>query len=142
MEIGFLLFYSTGQVVYAHQFVNLTGENLTDTSLFDEHLCSLLRDLTGLAIGKYSKVGGSLDFTRCMCLVCFLAVAHIITTVSRRLTEKAVCFRIRIELQRILSNRSCLLPGETYRGTEQPSLPLRLHQRVVGPAHVPSGTQE
>ncbi|XP_028281327.1 protein MMS22-like [Parambassis ranga] len=45
-----------GQVVYAHQFVNLTGENLTDTSLFDEHLCNLLCDLTGLAIGKYSKV--------------------------------------------------------------------------------------
>ncbi|CAN9514129.1 unnamed protein product [Ophioblennius macclurei] len=44
------------QVVYAHQFVNLTGENLTDSSLFDEHLCSLLCDLTGLAIGKYSKV--------------------------------------------------------------------------------------
>uniref|UniRef100_UPI0037E8E846 protein MMS22-like n=1 Tax=Semicossyphus pulcher TaxID=241346 RepID=UPI0037E8E846 len=45
-----------GQVVYAHQFVNLTGENLTDTSLFEEHLCTLLCDLTGLAIGKYSKV--------------------------------------------------------------------------------------
>ncbi|KAM9852296.1 protein MMS22-like [Aulostomus maculatus] len=45
-----------GQVVFAHQFVNLTGENLTDTSLFEEHLCSLLCDLTGLAIGKYSKV--------------------------------------------------------------------------------------
>lgn len=45
-------------MVYAHQFVNLTGENLTDTSLFEEHLCSLLCDLTGLAMGKYSKVGG------------------------------------------------------------------------------------
>ncbi|CAG6016014.1 unnamed protein product [Menidia menidia] len=45
-----------GQVVYAHQFANLTGENLTDTSLFEEHLCSLLCDLTGLAISKYSKV--------------------------------------------------------------------------------------
>uniref|UniRef100_A0AAV2MB92 Protein MMS22-like N-terminal domain-containing protein n=1 Tax=Knipowitschia caucasica TaxID=637954 RepID=A0AAV2MB92_KNICA len=45
-----------GQVVYAHQFVNLTGENLTDASLFEEHLCSLLCDLTGLAMGKYSKV--------------------------------------------------------------------------------------
>ncbi|XP_056299717.1 protein MMS22-like [Pseudoliparis swirei] len=45
-----------GQVVYAHQFVNLTGENLTDTSLFEEHLCSLLCDLTGLAMGKYTKV--------------------------------------------------------------------------------------
>ncbi|XP_061632514.1 protein MMS22-like isoform X1 [Phyllopteryx taeniolatus] len=45
-----------GHVVYAHQFVNLTGENLTDTILFEEHLCSLLCDLTGLAMGKYSKV--------------------------------------------------------------------------------------
>ncbi|XP_033957571.1 protein MMS22-like [Pseudochaenichthys georgianus] len=45
-----------GQVVYAHQFVNLTGENLTDSSLFEEHLCSLLCDLTALAMGKYSKV--------------------------------------------------------------------------------------
>lgn len=44
--------------MYAHQFVNLTGENLTDTSLFEEHLCFLLCDLTGLAMGKYSKVGG------------------------------------------------------------------------------------
>ncbi|CAB1333668.1 unnamed protein product [Coregonus sp. 'balchen'] len=45
-----------GQVVYAHQFVNLTGENLTNNSLFEEHLCNLLSDLTGLAMGKYSKV--------------------------------------------------------------------------------------
>ncbi|XP_072250934.1 protein MMS22-like [Leuresthes tenuis] len=45
-----------GQVVYAHQFVNLTGENLTDTSLFEEHLCSLMCDLIGLALSKYSKV--------------------------------------------------------------------------------------
>lgn len=44
--------------MYAHQFMNLTGENLTDTSLFEEHLCNLLCDLTGLAMGKYSKVGG------------------------------------------------------------------------------------
>ncbi|KAM6967442.1 protein MMS22-like [Aplochiton taeniatus] len=45
-----------GQVVYAHQFVNLTGENLTDASLFEEHLCSLLCDLTGLAMTKFTKV--------------------------------------------------------------------------------------
>uniref|UniRef100_A0A8D3CPY1 Protein MMS22-like n=1 Tax=Scophthalmus maximus TaxID=52904 RepID=A0A8D3CPY1_SCOMX len=57
LEILHLLSYKMqGQVVYAHQFVNLTGENLTDASLFEEHLCSLLCDLTGLAIGKYSKV--------------------------------------------------------------------------------------
>ncbi|XP_036395737.1 protein MMS22-like [Megalops cyprinoides] len=45
-----------GQVVYAHQFVNLTGENLTSASLFEEHLSGLLCDLIGLAINKYSKV--------------------------------------------------------------------------------------
>ncbi|XP_028985753.1 protein MMS22-like isoform X2 [Betta splendens] len=57
LEILYLLGHKLqGQVVYAHQFVNLTGENLTDTSLFEEHLCSLLCDLTGLAMGKYSKV--------------------------------------------------------------------------------------
>lgn len=60
-----LLILSSGQVVYAHKFVDLTGENLTDSSLFDEHLCSLLCDLTGLAMGKYSKVGGSFHLTRC-----------------------------------------------------------------------------
>ncbi|GLD48715.1 protein MMS22-like protein [Lates japonicus] len=57
LEILHLLSHKMqGQVVYAHQFVNLTGENLTDAGLFEEHLCSLLCDLTGLAIGKYSKV--------------------------------------------------------------------------------------
>ncbi|KAG9342752.1 hypothetical protein JZ751_015614 [Albula glossodonta] len=45
-----------GQVVYAHQFVNLTGENLTSVSLFEDHLNGLLCDLIGLAINKYSKV--------------------------------------------------------------------------------------
>ncbi|KAJ7985100.1 hypothetical protein DPEC_G00348570 [Dallia pectoralis] len=45
-----------GQVVYAHQFVNLTGENLTNNSLFEEHLCNLLSDLTSLAMDKYNKV--------------------------------------------------------------------------------------
>ncbi|KAJ8288321.1 hypothetical protein COCON_G00009800 [Conger conger] len=44
------------QVVYAHQFVNLTGENLTSTSLFEDHLNSLLCDLISMAVDKYSKV--------------------------------------------------------------------------------------
>lgn len=39
-------------------------------------------------------------------------------------------------------NESCWFLGEAYRGTEQPSLPLFLYQRVVGPAHAPSGAQE
>ncbi|KAL4657459.1 protein MMS22-like [Arapaima gigas] len=45
-----------GQVVYAQQLVNLTGENLTNVSLFEENLSSLLLDLIGLAMTQYSKV--------------------------------------------------------------------------------------
>ncbi|KAL0984652.1 hypothetical protein UPYG_G00144740 [Umbra pygmaea] len=57
LEILHLLTHKMhGQVVYAHQFVNLTGENLTNNSLFEEHLCNLLSDLTGLAVCRYNKV--------------------------------------------------------------------------------------
>uniref|UniRef100_A0A8C9TJ92 Protein MMS22-like n=1 Tax=Scleropages formosus TaxID=113540 RepID=A0A8C9TJ92_SCLFO len=45
-----------GQVVYAQPLVNLTGENLTNVSLFEEHLGNLLMDLVGLAMTQYSKV--------------------------------------------------------------------------------------
>ncbi|KAI4874982.1 hypothetical protein NFI96_026620 [Prochilodus magdalenae] len=45
-----------GQVVYAHQFVDLTGETLTNVSLFEDHLNNLLCDLISLAMSKYSKV--------------------------------------------------------------------------------------
>uniref|UniRef100_A0A674E847 Protein MMS22-like n=1 Tax=Salmo trutta TaxID=8032 RepID=A0A674E847_SALTR len=55
-ESLFVCLTFAGQVVYAHHFVNLTGENLTNNSLFEEHLCNLLSDLTGMAMGKYSKV--------------------------------------------------------------------------------------
>lgn len=45
-----------GQVVYANHFINLTGENLTSTSLFEKHCGNLLSDLISLAINKYTKV--------------------------------------------------------------------------------------
>uniref|UniRef100_A0A673LQ35 Protein MMS22-like n=1 Tax=Sinocyclocheilus rhinocerous TaxID=307959 RepID=A0A673LQ35_9TELE len=45
-----------GQVVYAHQFVNLTGETLTNISLFEDQVNHLLCDLIGLAMNKYNKV--------------------------------------------------------------------------------------
>ncbi|KAF7692774.1 protein MMS22-like [Silurus meridionalis] len=45
-----------GQVVYARQFVDLTGETLTNVSLFEDHLHNLLCDLITLALNKYSKV--------------------------------------------------------------------------------------
>ncbi|XP_059837352.1 protein MMS22-like isoform X3 [Hypanus sabinus] len=45
-----------GQVIYAQQFMNLTGQNLTNVSLFEDHCNNLLRDLIVLAVNKYTKV--------------------------------------------------------------------------------------
>ncbi|KAM3931948.1 protein MMS22-like [Leptodactylus fuscus] len=45
-----------GQIVYAHQYINLIGENLTNVSLFEEHCENLLCGLIFLAATKYSKV--------------------------------------------------------------------------------------
>nr|XP_023668790.1 protein MMS22-like [Paramormyrops kingsleyae] len=45
-----------GQVVYAQQLVDLTGENFTNVSLFEKQVTSLLLDLIGLAMTQYSKV--------------------------------------------------------------------------------------
>ncbi|NWH73453.1 MMS22 protein, partial [Piaya cayana] len=44
------------QVVYANNFINLTGENLTSTSLFETHCGNLVSDLISLSINKYIKV--------------------------------------------------------------------------------------
>ncbi|EMP42453.1 Protein MMS22-like protein [Chelonia mydas] len=43
------------QIVYAHQFMNLTGENLTNISLFEAHCGNLFCDLISLSISKYTK---------------------------------------------------------------------------------------
>ncbi|XP_060761858.1 protein MMS22-like isoform X2 [Neoarius graeffei] len=45
-----------GQVVYTRQFIDLTGETLTNVSLFEDHLNNLLCDLITLAVSKYNKV--------------------------------------------------------------------------------------
>ncbi|CAH2252650.1 MMS22-like [Pelobates cultripes] len=45
-----------GQIVYAHQFINLIGENLTSVSLFESHCENLVCDLIGLAASRYTKV--------------------------------------------------------------------------------------
>ncbi|XP_062980932.1 protein MMS22-like [Elgaria multicarinata webbii] len=44
------------QTVYAHKFTNLTGENLTNISLFEEHCGNLLCDLISLSANRYTKV--------------------------------------------------------------------------------------
>ncbi|KAM4679404.1 protein MMS22-like [Amazona ochrocephala] len=44
------------QVVYANNFINVTGENLTSISLFETHCENLISDLISLSINKYMKV--------------------------------------------------------------------------------------
>ncbi|XP_054852616.1 protein MMS22-like [Eublepharis macularius] len=44
------------QTIYAHKFMNLTGENLTNVSLFEQHCGNLLRDLISLSLNMYTKV--------------------------------------------------------------------------------------
>ncbi|KAM9317285.1 protein MMS22-like [Gastrophryne carolinensis] len=61
-----------GQLVYAHQFINLFGKNLTSVSLFVEHCENLICGLIALAATKYSKVRPSEAFNNelypCMCI--------------------------------------------------------------------------
>uniref|UniRef100_A0A8C9KVZ8 Protein MMS22-like n=1 Tax=Serinus canaria TaxID=9135 RepID=A0A8C9KVZ8_SERCA len=60
------------QVVYANHFINLTGENLTNISLFEKHSGNLISDLIRLAINKYTKVRPSEALTSshysCTCI--------------------------------------------------------------------------
>ncbi|NXJ67549.1 MMS22 protein, partial [Rostratula benghalensis] len=60
------------QVVYANHFINLTGENLTNISLFEKHCGSLVSDLISLSINKYTKVRPSEALTShhysCICV--------------------------------------------------------------------------
>ncbi|CAM4649048.1 unnamed protein product [Lepidochelys kempii] len=60
------------QIVYAHQFMNLTGENLTNISLFEAHCENLFCDLISLSISKYTKVRPSEALTShhypCSCI--------------------------------------------------------------------------
>ncbi|XP_066466217.1 protein MMS22-like [Tiliqua scincoides] len=60
------------QTVYAHMFTNLTGENLTNISLFEEHCGNLLCDLINLAANIYTKVRPSEALTShhypCICV--------------------------------------------------------------------------
>ncbi|XP_075058913.1 protein MMS22-like isoform X2 [Mixophyes fleayi] len=61
-----------GQIVYAHQFINLIGENLTSVSLFEDHCENLICGLISLAATMYSKVRPSealrSQFHPCMCV--------------------------------------------------------------------------
>ncbi|XP_073531837.1 protein MMS22-like isoform X2 [Phyllobates terribilis] len=45
-----------GQIIYAHQYINLVGENLTNVSLLEDHCKNLLCSLIALSATKYAKV--------------------------------------------------------------------------------------
>ncbi|XP_030225973.1 protein MMS22-like [Gadus morhua] len=107
-----------GQVVYAHQFVNLTGENLTDSSLFEAHLCSLLCDLTGLAMGKYSKVRPTealaSDHYLCTCTKeLWLLIMQLLGHRSKALHTQSFWSYINQLLQPLVEGRP---PAEQYAG--------------------------
>ncbi|XP_053315847.1 protein MMS22-like [Spea bombifrons] len=61
-----------GQIVYAHQFINLIGENLTSVSLFESHCENLVCDLIVLAASRYTKMRPSDAISShpypCMCI--------------------------------------------------------------------------
>lgn len=101
-----------GQVVYAHQFVNLTGETLTNISLFEDQVNNLLCDLIGLAMTKYNKV-------------CFF-------------NNNKYC-GVKLRRYNLLVSLSL---GETNRDSEHSSLSLPLHKRIMDSTHAFTGAQE
>uniref|UniRef100_A0A8D0DNI8 Protein MMS22-like n=1 Tax=Salvator merianae TaxID=96440 RepID=A0A8D0DNI8_SALMN len=60
------------QTVYAHKFSNLTGENLTNISLFEELCRNILYDLIHLSANRYTKLRPSEGLTShpfpCICV--------------------------------------------------------------------------
>ncbi|XP_069091634.1 protein MMS22-like [Pleurodeles waltl] len=60
------------QVVYAHQFMNVTGENLTNISLFEDHCANLMCDLISLSVNRYTKIRSSealaINHYPCICV--------------------------------------------------------------------------
>uniref|UniRef100_A0A8C3WTH4 Protein MMS22-like n=1 Tax=Catagonus wagneri TaxID=51154 RepID=A0A8C3WTH4_9CETA len=56
LEILHMLGEKLKQVVYSHQFMNFTGDNLTSISLFEEHCENLLYNLINLSLNRYDKV--------------------------------------------------------------------------------------
>ncbi|KAM4633337.1 protein MMS22-like [Polymixia lowei] len=102
-----------GQIVYAHQF-----ENLMNTSLFEEHLCSLLCDLTGLAIGKYSKVRPTEALTShhypCTCTKeLWILLIHLLECRSKVLHTKSFWSYMNLLLRPLVSGKPA---AEQYSG--------------------------
>ncbi|XP_004710990.1 protein MMS22-like [Echinops telfairi] len=56
LEILHILGEKLKHVVYGHQFMNLSGDSLTNVSLFEEHCENLFCDLISLSLSRYDKV--------------------------------------------------------------------------------------
>ncbi|XP_078236423.1 protein MMS22-like isoform X1 [Pogona vitticeps] len=105
------------QTVYAHRFTNLTGENLTNISLFEEHSENLLYDLISLSANRYTKIRSSEALTShpypCICVKeLWILLIHMLDHRNKgSLTESFWTW-----LNRILGNAF-----EKRRGTEEMS---------------------
>ncbi|XP_072524887.1 protein MMS22-like [Salminus brasiliensis] len=96
-----------GQVVYAHQFVDLTGETLTNVSLFEDHLSNLLCDLIGLAMNKYNKVRPTETLTShhyyCICTKeLWILLIHLLEHRSKTLHSQSFWCYLNALLQAVL----------------------------------------
>uniref|UniRef100_A0A673KPP1 Protein MMS22-like n=1 Tax=Sinocyclocheilus rhinocerous TaxID=307959 RepID=A0A673KPP1_9TELE len=92
-----------GQVVYAHQFVNLTGETLTNISLFEDQVNNLLCDLIGLAMNKYNKVRPTETLNshhyHCLCTKEFwILLIHLLEHRSKTIHTQVSTYTISVSL--------------------------------------------
>ncbi|XP_016131162.1 protein MMS22-like [Sinocyclocheilus grahami] len=110
-----------GQVVYAHQFVNLTGETLTNISLFEDQVNNLLCDLIGLAMNKYNKVRPTEILNshhyHCLCTKeLWILLIHLLEHRSKTIHTQSFWSYVNALLQTVLEG--------TPSGDRDPGLPL------------------
>ncbi|XP_026868330.2 protein MMS22-like [Electrophorus electricus] len=96
-----------GQVVYAHQFVDLTGETLTNISLFEDHLNNLLSDLISLSMSKYGKVRAtealSTNHYHCVCTKeLWILLIHLLEHRSKTIHTQSFWAYVNTLLQSVL----------------------------------------
>uniref|UniRef100_A0A4W4F668 Protein MMS22-like n=1 Tax=Electrophorus electricus TaxID=8005 RepID=A0A4W4F668_ELEEL len=95
-----------GQVVYAHQFVDLTGETLTNISLFEDHLNNLLSDLISLSMSKYGKVPTealSTNHYHCVCTKeLWILLIHLLEHRSKTIHTQSFWAYVNTLLQSVL----------------------------------------
>ncbi|XP_016357896.1 protein MMS22-like [Sinocyclocheilus anshuiensis] len=110
-----------GQVVYAHQFVNLTGETLTNISLFEDQVNNLLCDLIGLAMNKYNKVRPTETLNshhhHCLCTKeLWILLMHLLEHRSKTIHTQSFWSYVNALLQTVLKG--------TPSGDPDPGLPM------------------